>query len=630
MNTSRSVFIGNLPVEEALALFQREWANQAVPETIPVSEALGRRTAAPVFARRSSPHYHGAAMDGIALEAARSHGASETTPLVLTPGRDFDYVNTGHPLPPGRDTVIMIEDVIDNADGTVSILAAAPPWQHVRQVGEDVVQGEMIVPSGHEIRPLDLGALLNGGVDSLSAFPRPRVGILATGDELVAPGADLAPGKIVESNSAMLRGLVLEAGGTPTVYAPVPDDADRIRLALEQAVAENDLVVINAGSSAGTKDFTASVLEGMGRVVVHGVAMKPGKPTILGLAADKPVIGIPGYPVSAYLSFATFVTPLLSRLTGRPVKESNLEAVLSQRVVSSLKHQEQVRVSLGEVGGRFVATPLPRGAGATMSLVRADGILVVPQNAEGIEAGTTVSIRLMKPLDEIRRRLVLIGSHDLMLDLLAEALPLASGPVGSLGGILAMKRGECHLAPIHLLDETSGEYNLAMVRRHFAGGMALIHGARRAQGLMVPAGNPRGISGIADLADGVTFVNRQRGSGTRQLLDYLLAQRQLPASAILGYERERNTHLAVAAAVQSGEVDTGLGVFSAAQAFGLDFLPVGDESYEFLVRQTDLEDTRVRRLVELLNSPEFRERLAALGGYGTQRSGEVVLVEAAS
>ncbi|PKM96423.1 MAG: molybdopterin biosynthesis protein [Firmicutes bacterium HGW-Firmicutes-1] len=625
---SRNIYISNLPVEEAIHLYTEALPATFNTEKLSIHDVLFRTTSEAVFAKISSPNFHCSAMDGIAVIAADTYGASEKTPKSLQEGIHFNYINTGNPMPENRDSVIMIEDIAEIDTGVIQIIAPAYPWQHVRPVGEDIVQGEMLIPSNHTIRPVDLGALLCGGIDELTVYSRTKVGILPTGTEVVQNMSELQYGKIIDSNSKVFEGLVTELGGLPKIYTPAIDNRQILKEAIKQGINENDLLIINAGSSAGSKDFTVDIIRELGTVVVHGVALKPGKPTILGMIDGKGVIGIPGYPVSAYFAFDTFVKPILEMYSSKKSETKNIEAILSQRVVSSFKHQELVRVTLGEVKGRLIATPLNRGAGATMSLVRADGVLSIPRRSEGIEGGQKVQISLLKSLDKIMNRLVLIGSHDLILDLIADKMPITSGHVGSMGGIMSMKRGECHISPIHLIDEETGEYNTSYIKKYFPPkSMAMIKGVKRLQGLMVVKGNPKNIQSFEDLIrEDVTYVNRQRGSGTRQLLDYKLKNLQLDSAKINGYNREMTTHMTVAVTVKSGGADTGLGVLSSAQAMELDFIPVGYEEYDFLVPIEYLNDNRVISFIDLLQSNSFKDNLALIGGYDLYNPGVVLEV----
>ena len=404
--------------------------------------------------------------------------------------------------------------------------------------------------------------------------------------------------------------------------------------AIAKAVETFDMVIVNAGSSAGTEDYTVHILRELGEVLIHGVAIKPGKPVILAIVNNKPVIGLPGYPVSAYINFENFVIPVLQLLTGETSCAVNqVEAVLSKRLVSSLKHREYVRVKVGKVEDKLVASPLARGAGAAMSLVRADGFCIIPQNCEGIEAGEPVQVALYRDLQEIDHTVVAIGSHDLILDVISDLMPtlfpqnfLSSTHLGSMGGLMALKRGEAHIAPTHLLDEETGVYNIAYLKKLFHRPMALIKGVNRVQGILVQKGNPLHIQGIPDLTR-VQYINRQRGAGTRVLLDYLLKQEKISPDQIQGYQREAATHMAVAAAIQGGSADAGMGILSAANALGLDFIPVGNEEYDFALPVEYLELEQVQHFLSVLKSDAFRKKVQALGGYGLEQTGTILYVD---
>lgn len=625
----RSTYIDNIPVEEAKAKYYERLNIQGnFEELIPI-KALNRVTYEAVYAKMSSPGYNAAAMDGIAVIAAKTREATEISPVILEENKDFLYVNTGNQILNPYDSVIMIEDVIDLGGGQVKILKAAYPWQHIRQIGEDIVATEMIIPSGHMIRSIDLGALISGGIESLKVYKKPKVGILPTGTEIVEDISEVKDGKIIDSNSRVFEGLVMGYGGTPNRYAPHGDDYQLLKEVILKGVEENDIMLINAGSSAGTTDYTVKLIRELGEVVVHGVAMQPGKPTILGIINNKPVIGVPGYPVSAYFIFETFVKPLIEKYIGiKSRDEDTIQGVLSNRVISSLKNKELVRLSLGYVGEKLIATPIGGGAGASMSLVKADGIGTIPRNVEGIETGDFIEIDLLKPLATIKSKLVSIGSHDLIMDVLGDMTDISSGHVGSMGGVLSMKRGETHIAPIHLLDEETGEYNISYIKRYFPDKkMALIKGVKRLQGFIVQKGNPEGISDFKDLIkEGVTYANRQRGAGTRILLDYHLKLDNIDSNSVEGYTRELNTHMAVSAAVKTGSATTGLGIYSAAKAMDLDFVDITYEDYDFLVPYELLEDSRIVEFIKLLKSDVFQSRVDKLGGYKFENTGEIIII----
>jgi putative molybdopterin biosynthesis protein len=632
--STRNLYLSNISMEEAHSRFQdaiKPYLKMGT-ELIDVVDSLDRVTSEAVFALNNSPLYDSAAMDGIAVISSHTHGANENSPIVLKMGEDYMPIDTGDPVKPPYDAVIMAEDIQEADDDTVLIRSAAAAWQHVRPVGEDIVQGEIILPGSHKIRPIDIGMLLSGGITRLSVRKRLKVAIIPTGSELVEPGGEMKEGGIIESNSRMFEAQVRNCGADPTRFTIVPDDYDIIKKRISDAATDYDMLIVCSGTSAGREDYAVHVLRELGEVLVHGVTMKPGKPVILAVVNGKPVVGIPGYPVSAYLVFETFVSPVLRSASGHAEKGFPIvKARLTKRLVSSLKYKEYVRVKLGLIGDKLIASPLARGAGAAMSLIRADGFCVIDQDVEGLEAGAEVSVLPGHSLDGLERTLVIIGSHDLILDVLADLMPaimpgqrLSSTHVGSLGGLMALKNGEAHLAPIHLLDEETGVYNMPVIKKLFGGReMVLIKGVGRLQGIMVKKGNPLGVKGMEDLPK-TRYVNRQRGAGTRVLFDYKLKSLGIDPSVISGYDREAATHMAVAAAVRSESADAGLGVLSAAKAMGLDFIPVCDEEYDFAVPAELLELQPVQSFISMLKNPAFQKKLDALGGYSYENLGEIV------
>lgn len=625
----RNIYLSMKTLDEARSIWDGKTGHlRTAKETVSSVDALGRVTAEPLVARRSVPHYHGAAMDGFAVRARETFGAGPTSPVTLALNEQAVPVDTGDPLPENTDAVIMAEHVERISDTQVEIRSAAFPWQHVRKVGEDIVAGEMLLPENHRLRPPDLGALLAGGLTQVCVHAVPRVWIQPTGTELVAPEAadEVAPGQIIEFNGTMLSALVRENGGEPLLRRTISDDYASIRNMLEEATASPaDVILVNAGSSAGSEDYTSTVMAELGEVWVHGVTMMPGKPTILGMVHGKPVVGIPGYPVSAVLSFEQFVRPLLHSLQGIPCPSFSLiPAVLGRKLPSRLGLEEFVRVIVGRVQERLIAMPLQRGAGVITSLTRADGILQVPQELEGLNEGQEVAVRLLRPREQLENTLIMIGSHDNTLDLLANELKrrdsrlhLSSSNVGSLGGLMAIRRGQTHLAGSHLLDTETGDYNFSYIERYLKGTpVRLVQLARRRQGLLVKPGNPKAIGGIEDLfKPGVTFINRQGGSGTRILTDYALRQRGLSSEGIQGYDQEEFTHMAVAVNVLSGRADTGMAIYASAKALGLEFIPVAEERYDLVVPEFSWHDGKVRLLMEIVEGLEFKEKVESLGGY---------------
>jgi len=625
-----SPFVSDVPAAAAHTAWREARAASGCPSRVdivrvPVGEAVGRVTAEPVWAQRSSPAFDSSAMDGIAVRAEDTVGAAETTPVLLT---DFEVVDTGDPLPPGYDAVVMREHVHRVGDAA-ELRAAVPPYHHVRSIGEDISATELLLPEGHRLRPVDVAACAAAGVTELAVRRAPVVAVIPTGDEIRPIGAVLEPGDILDTNSLMLAAQAREIGCEARVTEIVRDDPDAITAALREAAAEADLVLLIAGSSAGRDDYTARVVAGAGTLAVHGVAVRPGHPVVLGAVDATPVVGVPGYPVSAALTFDIFAAPLLAELEGAaPRERPSTTAHLARKLPSAIGMDDWVRVRLGRVRDRVVATPLPRGAGVLTSLVRADGLLVVPSGVEGHHAGEEVRVELLRGLGEIDRTIVAIGSHDLVLDLAASRLraddpliTLASSNVGSLGGLVALRDGLCHVAGSHLLDPATGEYTLPYVDRLLGDDdVAVIRLVHRDQGLIVAPGNPLGLTKIDDLTR-VRYVNRQRGAGTRALLDHELTHRGVDPADIAGYTREEHTHLAVAAAVAAGSADAGLGILAAARAFGLDFVPVAQEPYDLVLRTESLADQRLAPLLALLDRTDFRAEVEALGGYSCTETG---------
>lgn len=622
----RNKYIDNIDCDTAIENFKKEITFSERLEKISITRALHRITGRLVTAEISSPNYNASAMDGIAVRSRDTMEARESNPVILEEERDFIYVNTGAPILGEWDSVIMIEDVTELEGGKVEIIKASKPWQHIRPIGEDIIKGDPIIPAGHRIRPQDIGALISGGITEIEVIAKPRVAIIPTGTEIVEETYHLQVGKIIDSNSHMFMGMVEELGGEGIRYSPVKDDFDTLCETVAKAVEESDIVVINAGSSAGTKDFTVKVIQELGRVVSHGVALKPGKPTIMGVIGGKPVVGIPGYPVSSFITFDTFVKPIISHfLKRRERRRPIVEATLSRTIPSSLKHREIVRVSLGYIDGELLATPLTRGAGVTMSLVKAHGFLAIPREYEGYSAGSSVEIELLTNLEEVEEQLISIGSHDIVMDLISSNLHLSSTHVGSMGGISALKRKQTHLAPIHILDEVTGLYNVGALKKYFDDSVCLIKGIEREQGIMVPRGNPQEVKSIKDIAEkNLLFINRQRGAGTRILLDYLLKTEDISSEEINGYDREATTHMACGIAVKSGDAQAALGIRAAADINDLDFIPLSHEEYDFLVRVEDLEDVRVEEFISFLKSDSFKGRVEALPGYRVKNSGNII------
>ena len=657
-----SVYLHDIPLSQAQARLKQTLREADLwrvlgSETIPLDEnALGRITSEPVWAKTSSPHYHASAMDGFAVVAITTNGAMPSMPVTLQLGPEAEYVDTGDPLPDWANAVIPIENIESlDAHGNITkdirdpdairIRASVAPWSHVRPLGEDIVATQLVLPTGHTLRPADLGAIAAAGHQEIKVARKPKVAILPTGTELVPIGSKLKAGDILEYNSLVLAAQIKSMGGEPTRYPITKDDFNLICQRVEEAANDHDLVLLNAGSSAGAEDFSAKVVELLGQLLVHGVAVRPGHPVILGLVNRKPenlkpetwnlipIIGVPGYPVSAALTIDIFVEPLMATWLGRRPNELPTEtATLTRKIVSPAGDDDFVRVVVGKVGDKLLAAPLSRGAGVITSLVQADGLALIPSGTQGMEAGDKVQVRLYRNKAEIERTILSIGSHDLTLDLMAQFLSvhnrrLASANVGSQGGLVALRRGEAHFAGSHLLDPKTGEYNISYIRQYMPNiPVKVVALVGREQGLIVKKGNPKGIKSLGDLANpDVQFVNRQRGAGTRVLLDYHLNLMAIPQSSIEGYSHEEYTHLAVAASIASSRADCGLGIAAAAQALDLDFVPLFQERYDLVIPKQFADGDLLAPLFGLLADSAFRKAVSQLVGYDVSEMGTIIL-----
>jgi len=639
---ARKRYLKKTPLKEARELFlERIDPCTLENETVPVHAALNRITCEPIFAKISSPHYHSAAMDGICVRAEDTFGVTEFAPKRLnlastesTPENSYGYVDTGNALPPWTDAVIMIEKVRQLDATTVEIFESSTPWQNVRLVGEDVVATEPLLPRCHRLRPYDLGALLAAGHVTVKVRSQPRVAIIPTGDELIEPGAEPKPGQVIEFNSSVLAALIREWGGVPTTLPRVGDDTAKLKRVLGEALTENHIVMIIAGSSAGEHDFTAQIVEEDGQLLVHGIDIMPGKPAVLGSVQGKPVVGIPGYPVSAIVVAREIMQPALEKFLGaRLTPQLKVRVAVPKKIPSRLGLEEFVRVNLGRVHDNLIAVPLRRGAGVITTMVQADGLLRIPSLTEGINAGEEVEVELLRAPEDIENTILCTGSHDLSIGVLEDqlkrhhpALKIAATNVGSLGGLFSLQRGETHMAGTHLLDPETGIYNIPDVKRTLPGlPLALVRLVQREQGLMVHKGNPKGIRELRDLSrEKIRFINRQAGSGTRVLLDYELKRMGVDPASIQGYNREEFTHMGVAVSISSGLSDVGLGVRSAANALGLEFVPVGQEQYDLLFLRGFLDSEKGQELLEVIRSDDFRRAVERLGGYDAGASGEIL------
>jgi putative molybdopterin biosynthesis protein len=641
MTDKRNIYLKMKTLEEAKKIMGEAFPDfdRLPAENIDVANAVNRILSEPVYAAMSSPNYHAAAMDGIAVAAESTFGAAETDPKILEIGKEAHYINTGHVMPENTSAVIMIENVNALNDQQVEIVAPAFPWQNVRRMGEDIVATELVFPRNHKVTPYCLGALISAGVFHVNVYKKPHVFIQPTGSELVdhrkIDQKGLLPGQVLDSNSHMLGKLVDACGGSYFKNTIIEDQFELIAKPIKDAAAgDYDMIFISGGSSAGSKDFTREIISKSGEVLIHGVTMMPGKPVIVGKINEKPIFGIPGYPVSAIIAFEQLVRPLINRMLHQPdIPDHEIQVMPTKKIPSKLGLEEFLRVKLGNVGGQIVATPLPRGAGCITSFTEADGIIRIPNHIEGIAENKPTTATLLRPLSTINHTIVAVGSHDNTMDVLADLLrakssqvSLSSSHVGSMGGLMAIKKGLAHVAGTHLLNPDDGSYNISYIQKYLPDtSVKLVHLVQREQGLIIAKNNPKDIKGIEDLTrKDISFINRQSGSGTRILLDFKLSQMGLNPSDINGYLNEEFTHMAVAVAVLGRSADAGLGIYAAAKALSLDFIPVVTESYDLVIPADVFDTENITLLMEIIRSEEFKSRVNQLGGYHTQNTGEII------
>lgn len=638
--TGRKYYLENIPKEKALEKLHREIGKvqEYSSENMSVQDGFGRITHGPIYALLSSPHFHAAAMDGYGIQAKKTFGATTVNPKSYKINKDIFPLDTGDPLPSDTDAVVIIENVNQIEEDEIQLESSISPWQNVRVAGEDIIEGQLIFPGGHELSAVDLGALLASGILNINVRKRLQVAIIPTGDELVSPGRELKDGELLEFNSVVMSNLIQDWGSVPKVFPIAKDNFEEIEKVVSEAVENFDLVLVNAGSSAGREDFTSSIIEKLGKLLVHGVAIFPGKPTIMGLCPNskgirKTVFGIPGYPVSAVLAMSEFVKPTLAYLIGTNVESNEkVKGTLGRKTASRLGMEEFLRVKMGRVKGKMLAIPAKRGASVISSLVEADGIVRIPRNSEGLESGQELEIELLRPLAKIEKNILMVGSHDNALDLLIVELQrkfgfqLSVSSVGSMAGLIALKNGEAHFSGAHLLDPLSGEYNWAYIKRYMPDTeVVVVNFVQREQGILVRPGNPKDVRVFSDLAlKKLSIVNRQLGAGTRVLFDHFIEKEKLHPTDFIGYDQIETTHIGLAMAISSGRADAGLGICSAANLLGLDFIPLHNERFDFVFPVEFANSTVGTNLISILKDQEFLRNVSSLGGYKTELSGTVI------
>lgn len=630
-------FLDIVSPDEARARFQAHLdLTPFAAETIPLGDTLGRVLAHDVTAPVDAPPFDRSSVDGFAVHAADTLGASDTAPrrlmlnaeviacgdapqLTVAPG-SATTIATGGVIPRGADAVVMIEqtELTDDAEPAIEVRRAVTPGQFVAYAGSDIARGETLLRRGTLIGSREIGILAACGFAHIDVVRRPKVAVLSTGDELMALGAPLRPGGIYDSNGAIIAAAITETGGEAVSYGAFPDDAAQLEQAVRRALRECDMIVLSGGTSKGAGDLSTRVIATLGSpgVVVHGVALKPGKPLCLAVVDGKPVVVLPGFPTSAIFTFHAFVAPVIRANAGlAPETMQSVHATVPVRLASELGRQEFVLVSLVQGTDGAVAFPSPKGSGSVTSFSQADGFVAIDALATSLDAGTAVDVIVIGATAHAPD-IIIMGSHDVALDVIVGALAdrglfARTLAVGSLGGVAAAMRGECDIAPVHIVDPATGAYN----RHLLTPALSLVPGWRRMQGILFRPGDKRFAGSTA--ADALAaaradasclMVNRNAGSGTRVLMDKLLDGKRPP-----GYANQPRSHNAVAAAIAQGRADWGLAIEPVATMYGLGFLPVAPEHYDFLIVESRRERPAVQAFVAALKCEAVRERIRALG-----------------
>ncbi len=606
-------------------------------ESVSLAAALSRVLAADVIAPVDAPPFDRSNVDGFAVRAADTVGASDgaskrftlnaeviacgVQPEVEITSGTATTIATGGVIPRGADAVVMIEHtelIDDDAAPAIDVRRAVAAGQFISYAGSDIARGETLLRRGTRVGSREVGMLAACGLASADVVRRPRVAVLSTGDELVEPGRPLHPGGVYDSNGAIVAAAIAEAGGEPVPFGAFPDEETALGKAMRVALESCDIVVLSGGTSKGAGDLSHRIVSKLGApgILVHGVALKPGKPLCLAVIGEKPLIVLPGFPTSAIFTFHAFVAPVIRARAGRTPEAARIvTARVPVRIASELGREEFVLVSLVEGNDGLIAFPNGKGSGAVTAFSQADGFLSIDALASALDADTEKEVTLIGD-DASAPDLVIMGSHDIALDVVVGALAergfhARTIAVGSLGGVSAAGRGECDLAPVHLVDPATGIYNKHLL----APGLALVPGWRRMQGFVFRPGDTRFEGDTANaalkaaLADpAVLMVNRNAGSGTRVLVDGLLKGVK-PA----GYANQPRSHNAVAAAIAQHRADWGVAIEPVARMYGLSFLPISPEHYDFLLVEARCERPAVQAFLQALRDEATRARIRALG-----------------
>ncbi|GAB6189464.1 molybdopterin biosynthesis protein [Marinitoga arctica] len=601
-------------------------------EVINTREAMNRVTAKPIIAKENVPSYNSSAMDGIEVISKKTYGANESNPIILKKDEDFKYINTGYPIDHPYDSVIMIENVEIIDDEHVKIRNSVFPYKDVRKVGEDICAGEMLFTRYHTLTSSDISFLMMAGIFKIPVIKKIKILLIPTGNEIVKPEEKTKEFQIPETNSLMIKNYLEQFNAEVDVNDILPDDENIISNIIENKINDYDLILLNAGSSAGSKDFTFHVINKLGEVVIHGINIKPGKPAILGIIDEKPVIGLPGFPVSCNIILEDIVKPLILNKSKMEIYYNNevINGISAKRIHSSITEKEYLRVGVGKVENNYIAVPLKRGAANISAISKQDGVVYIEKGVEVIEDGEEINIYLKRSKKVVDNNILVIGSHDLLIDLLADMIKkyekninLVSANVGSLGGILAVLKGYTHMAGMHLLNPETGEYNIPYIKEYLDE-FRLMNLSYREQGFIVQKGNPKNIKDFTDLTkEGIRYINRQKTAGTRILLDYYLDKYKISSKNIHGYSDEEYSHVNLALKIKKDMADVGLGIKAAANIYDLDFIPIAYERYDLLIHESFISDKRFDIIVNIITSKEFKEKAEELGGYLLKDTGKI-------
>jgi putative molybdopterin biosynthesis protein len=654
----RKIFRRLVDIEEAKLIIEEFTSLKPLGcEEISLEDAYGRVLAEDVISKIDVPSFDKSAMDGYAVIAEDTYEASEVHPInlklkgkieageepktALNSGEAVE-VATGAPIPKGANAVVMIE-YTKEVDGKVEVFKPVVPGENIIPVGSDIMMGETILRDGQKLTFREIGVIAALGLKKIKVYKTPKAALISTGNELTALGEPLSYGKIYDINSYSLKGALIECGAYPINLGVAKDDLDEIKLKIKEALEKADLVITSGSTSAGFGDVMYKVINELGEpgVIIHGLSVKPGKPTIIGVVKGKLIFGLPGYPSSAISIFNALVKPILLRLTGlKESKETFIEAKIPFKIFSAKGRREFILVHLVKSKEDYLAYPILSDSSVISSFALADGYIDVPAEIEFLEENEKVKVNLFSLKIDVPD-LIFIGSHCIGVDsafsLMLKNNYISSFKVinaGSIGGLKAVERGEADLAGIHLLDESSNEYNAPYLKKmNLIGKAALIRGYTRRQGFIVAKGNPKGIKSFEDLfRKDVTFINRNKGSGTRVLIDLELKKAAEKIGLLFeeakfkvkGYNIEAKTHSAVAAAVKYGKADLGVGIEYYAKSNGLSFIPISNENYDFVTPIDRLEKDSLRKFLLILQSKEFQKDLIEKFNFIIDKPGEII------